>query len=95
MIWAIFAILVLGLLLDPHGKRTRDHGLTARTLDLDRQTSIPGGTGPGRPDRIIEGSIPEEWKSSATGLRLAPSPARCYFILIEEETGVPPPMSPG
>jgi CRISPR-associated exonuclease Cas4 len=45
----------------------------------------------GRPDRIIEGGIPEEWKSSLRVYKSHIAQLAVYFILIEEETGIRPP----
>jgi CRISPR-associated exonuclease Cas4 len=86
--------LIIGLALLLRGRGIRSHrGLTqARTLDLDSRDLFSRRYGlAGRPDRLVEGNIPEEWKSSR---RLYPSHRAqmgVYFILIEEETGVRPP----
>ena len=84
------AALVIGFLLLRGGRTMRERrGFgQGRTTSLDNRTlySIRYGLA-GRPDRIIDGVIPEEWK---TGSRIYDShrgQLGCYFILIEEETG--------
>jgi hypothetical protein len=66
MAWLIIG-LVFGLALILYGRRSRrSRGLgNGRTLDLDTRTLYSARYRlAGRPDRIIEGGIPEEWKSS-------------------------------
>ncbi|QDV39235.1 hypothetical protein [Tautonia plasticadhaerens] len=68
MPWLIVAAaLVLGLLLILIGRGVRERrGLgQGRTLDLDSRNLYSARLGlAGRPGRIIEGGIPEEWKSA-------------------------------
>jgi CRISPR-associated exonuclease Cas4 len=88
------AALLIGLLLILAGHAThRRRGLTdARTIDLDNRTLFSARLGlAGRPDRIVEGGIPEEWKSSLRVFDSHRAQLGCYFILVEEETGVRPP----
>jgi CRISPR-associated exonuclease Cas4 len=64
-ILAVAAVFVgLALVLSGKGMRQR-RGLTdAKTLDLDGRNLYSARYGlAGRPDRIVEGNIPEEWKS--------------------------------
>jgi CRISPR-associated exonuclease Cas4 len=85
--------LLIGFLLILAGKAGRQRrGLTdARTRDLDGRTLYSPRLGlAGRPDRIIEGGIPEEWKSSNRVYDSHRAQLGCYLILIEEETGVRP-----
>ena len=91
------AALVIGVLLTLRGKQERQtHGLTdAPTLDLNGRTLFSARLKlSGRPDRTVtEGgmSIPEEWKPSARRVYDSHrAQIGCYFILIEEETGVRP-----
>ena len=87
------AALALGLWLILAGKDTRTrHGLTdARTVELDDRTLYSARLGlAGRPDRIVEGGIPEEWKSSLRVYDSHRAQLGCYLLLIEEETGVRP-----
>lgn len=89
-----FVILLAGILLIAAGKRTRQrHGLTdAPTLDLDGRTLYSARYGlSGRPDRVIAGNIPEEWKGSPRVYESHRAQLGAYFILIEEETGIRPP----
>jgi CRISPR-associated exonuclease Cas4 len=94
MIWLAAASLLLGLLLilTGHWSRRR-RGLTdARTLDLDSRVLYSARYGlAGRPDRIVEGNMPEEWKSSLRVYDSHRAQIGVYFILIEEEMGVRPP----
>jgi CRISPR-associated exonuclease Cas4 len=94
MIWLILAALAVGLLLVLAGKTARRRrGLTdARTVDLDDRTLYSRRYGlSGRPDRILEGGIPEEWKSGDRVYDSHRVQMGTYFILIEEETGIAPP----
>ncbi len=85
--------LIIGLLLILSGRATRTrHGLTqGRTLALDNRTLYSATYGlAGRPDRILAGYVPEEWKP---GSRVYPSHRAqlgTYFILIEEVHGIRP-----
>jgi CRISPR-associated exonuclease Cas4 len=92
-ILAVAAVFVgLALVLSGSGVRHR-RGLTdARTLDLDGRNLHSARYGlVGRPDRIVEGNIPEEWKSGRLVYDSHRAPLGAYFVLIEEETGVSPP----
>jgi CRISPR-associated exonuclease Cas4 len=93
MIWIAISALVVGFLLILAGKSTRQkRGLTdTTTLDLDDRTLYSRRLGlAGRPDRIVEGHIPEEWKSSLRVYESHRVQLGCYFLLIEEESGVKP-----
>jgi CRISPR-associated exonuclease Cas4 len=93
MIWLVVATLLTGLLLITWGRGLRGRrGLTnGRTLDLDSRVLCSARYGlAGRPDRVIEGQIPEEWKSSLRVYDSHLAQLGCYFILLEEETGVRP-----
>jgi CRISPR-associated exonuclease Cas4 len=88
------AAFMIGLLLIVAGKSSRkNRGLTdARTVDLDNRTLYSRRYGlAGRPDRIIVGGIPEEWKSGARVYDSHRAQLATYFTLIEEETGIAPP----
>ena len=80
----IFAALIVGLLLVLGGRGMRDrrglgHG---RTTELDNRTLYSARYGlAGRPDRIIEGNIPEEWKGSKRVYDSHRAQLGCYFIL--------------
>lgn len=93
MIWLALATLIAGVLLILLGRKTRAaRGLSqGRTTSLDNRTlySVLYGL-VGRPDRIIEGNIPEEWKSSKRVHDSHRAQLGAYFILIEEETGKRP-----
>lgn len=92
MIWIIAAILI-GLFLILAGRKTRQsRGLTdGRTVALDNRTLYSSRYRlAGRPDRIVEGGIPEEWKSGSRVYDSHRAQLGCYLILIEEETGVRP-----
>ena len=93
--WLIaLTALVVGLLLilSGRGMRARRGLGEGRTLDLDRRTLYSARYGlAGRPDRIIEGNIPEEWKSSRRVYDSHRAQMGVYFLLLEEETGVRPP----
>ena len=93
--WLIVAAaLVLGLLLILSGRGVRERrGLgQGRTLDLDTRTLYSARLGlAGRPDRIIEGGIPEEWKSARRVYDSHRAQMGVYFLLIEEATGIRPP----
>lgn len=92
--WLILAALAVGVLLILAGKSARQsRGLTdARTVALDDRTLYSRRHGlSGRPDRILEGGIPEEWKSGGRVYDSHRAQIGTYFILIEEETGVAPP----
>jgi CRISPR-associated exonuclease Cas4 len=95
MIWfVVIAVLVIGLLLILNGRGMRlRRGLgEGRTLDLDNRNLYSARYGlTGRPDRIIEGHIPEEWKSARRVYDSHRVQLGVYFLLIEEETGVSPP----
>ena len=85
--------VALGLLLLLAGKSARQRrGLTdAPTVDLDDRVLYSARLKlSGRPDRIVEGNIPEEWKSSLRVYDSHRVQLGCYLILIEEETGVRP-----
>lgn len=93
LVW-IAAVIAMGSTLVLGGRRARWHsGLSqGRTLDLDNRTLYSAKYGlAGRPDRIIRGGIPEEWKSA---LRVHDShrvQMGVYFILLEEDSGTKPP----
>ncbi len=93
--WLItLAVLSIGavLLRAGHGIRKRRGLGEGRTLELDDRTLHSRRLGlAGRPDRIIEGNIPEEWKSSRRVYDSHKAQLAVYFILIEEETGIAPP----
>jgi CRISPR-associated exonuclease Cas4 len=93
--WLIaVAALVVGLLLILSGRGIRQRrGLgEGRTLDLDSRNLYSRRYGlAGRPDRIIEGGIPEEWKSARRVYDSHRAQMGVYFILLEETTGVRPP----
>jgi len=85
--------LAVGLLLILGGRGMRQRrGLTdAPTLDLDGRTLYSARYGlAGRPDRIVEGNIPEEWKSARRVWPSHRAQLGVYFLLLEEETGVRP-----
>ncbi len=87
------AALVVGVAFILWGKGLRHHrGLGGgRTTDLDDRTLYSARLGlAGRPDRIIDGGIPEEWKSSLRVHDSHRAQLAVYFLLIEEETGVRP-----
>lgn len=85
--------LVLGIILilggwDVRRQRGLGHG---RTVDLDSRNLYSARYGlAGRPDRIIDGGIPEEWKSSLRVYDSHRAQMGVYFILIEEGTGERP-----
>jgi CRISPR-associated exonuclease Cas4 len=89
-LWMLaLAVLSLGALLLVAGHGIRDaRGLgQGRTLDLDSRNLYSRRYGlAGRPDRIVEGGIPEEWKSSWRVYDSHRAQMAVYFILIEEET---------
>jgi CRISPR-associated exonuclease Cas4 len=90
---AVFVLIIgLALVLRGRGMR-RSQGLgQGRTLELDDRNLFSRRLGlTGRPDRIIEGNIPEEWKSSQRVYDSHRAQIGVYLILIEEETGVRPP----
>lgn len=91
---AIFLIVAaIGLLLIWRGRGMRtSHGLThGRTLALDNRTLVSRRLGlAGRPDRIVEGNVPEEWKGSKRVYDSHRAQVGCYLILIEEKTGIRP-----
>lgn len=92
----LFAVvaLVIGLMLVLSGRGMRQRrGLgEGRTLDLDSRNLYSRRYGlAGRPDRIIEGGIPEEWKSAQRVYDSHRAQMGVYFILLEEETGGRPP----
>lgn len=93
MIWLALAALIAGLLLILLGRNARrSRGLAeGRTISLDSRTlySLRYGLA-GRPDRIIEGNIPEEWKSSRRVHDSHRAQIGVYLLLIEEETGERP-----
>ena len=91
-ILAVLALIIgLALVLRGRGMRSRRGLGPGKTLDLDSRNLYSRRYGlAGRPDRVIEGGIPEEWKSA---LRLHDShraQMAVYFILLEEGTGVRP-----
>ena len=93
MIWLVLAALVIGFLLILAGRAGRERrGLAdAPTVALDDRTLYSARLGlAGRPDRIVEGNIPEEWKSGNRVYDSHRAQLGCYFLLIEEETGVRP-----
>ena len=66
MVLIALVALVIGLMLILAGNSARScRGLSkGRTTDLDNRTLYSSRFGlAGRPDRIMEGVIPEEWKS--------------------------------
>jgi CRISPR-associated exonuclease Cas4 len=85
--------LIIGFLLILWGRGVRHRrGLgQGRTTSLDDRTlySVRYGLA-GRPDRIIDGVIPEEWKSGNRVYDSHRAQLGCYLILIEEETGIRP-----
>jgi hypothetical protein len=90
----VFAALVVGLLLILSGRGMRQRrGLgQGRTVELDDRNLYSRRYGlAGRPDRIIEAGIPEEWKSARRVYDSHRAQMGAYFILIEGETGVRPP----
>jgi CRISPR/Cas system-associated exonuclease Cas4 (RecB family) len=90
----VLATLVVGLLLILSGRgMRRSRGLgEGRTVELDDRNLYSRRYGlAGRPDRIIAGGIPEEWKSARRVYDSHRAQMGVYFILIEEETGVRPP----
>ena len=94
MIWIAAVALLIGFLLILAGKSGRERrGLAdAPTVALDNRTLYSARYGlAGRPDRIVEGHIPEEWKSARRLYDSHRAQIAVYFILIEEETGVRPP----
>jgi len=95
ILWLIaLAVLAVGLLLAYAGKAARrSRGLTdARTVDLDDRNLYSARLGlTGRPDRVLEGGIPEEWKSGDRVHDSHKAQMAVYFLLIEDETGVAPP----
>jgi len=91
--WLI-AILAVGILLLWVGRNIRSHrGLgQGRTTELDDRNLYSARHGLiGRPDRVVDGLIPEEWKSSKRLYDSHRAQIGVYFILIEEETGRRPP----
>jgi hypothetical protein len=77
------AALIIGVLLMLAGKFGRQsRGLTdARTLDLDNRLLYSSRYRlSGRPDRIVEGGIPEEWKSGNRVFDSHRAQLGCYFI---------------
>jgi len=92
-ILAVLALIIgLALVLRGRGIRSRRGLGQGRTLDLDSRNLYSRHHGlAGRPDRIIEGGIPEEWKSARRVYDSHRAQMGAYFILIEEETGVRPP----
>lgn len=92
--WLIaLAALLAGILLLRGGNAVRKtRGLAqGRTTALDNGPLRSARHGlVGRPDRIIDGVIPEEWKSSRRVHDSHRAQLGVYFILIEEETGVRP-----
>src|SRR4051812_17800684 len=94
MVHVLAVLLAIGILLMLAGRRMRNNrGLgQGRTLALDNRTLYSRRLGlAGRPDRIIEGNIPEEWKSSKRVYDSHKAQMGVYFILIEDKTGVRPP----
>jgi CRISPR-associated exonuclease Cas4 len=88
------AALLIGLLLILVGKSARHRrGLAdAPTLALDDRALYSARLGlAGRPDRILAGGIPEEWKSARRVHDSHRAQLGAYLLLIEEETGVRPP----
>ena len=92
-ILAVLALIIgLAFVLRGRGIRQRRGLGQGRTLDLDSRNLYSRRYGlAGRPDRIIEGGIPEEWKSSRRLYDSHRAQMGVYFILLEEETGVRPP----
>ena len=93
MIWIALATLLIGFWLILAAKSGRERrGLTdARSVALDNRTLYSARMGlAGRPDRILEGNIPEEWKSGNRVYDSHRAQLGCYFLLIEEETGSRP-----
>ena len=86
MAWLVIAV-VFGLALILSGRRARRH----RGLGQGRTLYSARFGLSGRPDRIIEGGIPEDWKSSLRVHKSHIAQLATYFILIEEETGIRPP----
>src|SRR4051794_18841335 len=92
-ILAVLALIIgLALVLRGRGMRSRRGLGQGRTLNLDSRNLYSRRYGlAGRPDRIIEGGIPEEWKSARRVYDSHRAQMGVYFILLEEETGVRPP----
>src|SRR3954453_11079217 len=93
-ILAVLAFIIgLALVLRGRGMRSRRGLGQGRTLDLDSRNLFSHRYGlAGRPDRIIDGGIPEEWKSARRVYDSHRAQMGVYFILIEEEAGVRPPL---
>ena len=94
MMWLAGIALLFGVALILTGNATRRRrGLgQGRTVALDIRNPYSRRYGlAGRPDRIIEGNIPEEWKSSLRVYDSHRVQMGVYFIVIEEENGVRPP----
>jgi CRISPR/Cas system-associated exonuclease Cas4 (RecB family) len=92
-ILAVLALAIgLALILRGRGMRRRRGLGQGRTLDLDSRNPYSRRFGlSGRPDRIIEGGVPEEWKSARRVYDSHRAQMGVYFILLEEETGIWPP----
>lgn len=94
---AAFLALLVGLWLMVAGRGMRQRrGLgNGQTVSLDRVTLTSVRLGlTGRPDRLVktEGTvIPEEWKSARQVRPWHRAQMGCYFLLVEEETGIRPP----
>lgn len=91
--WLVVAVVV-GVLLLWGGRGIRKRrGLSQETtlaLDDRRLFSVRLRLA-GRPDRIVEGNIPEEWKFTRRAHNSHRAQLGVYFRLIEVKTGVPPP----
>ena len=92
-ILAVLALIIgLALVLRGRGMRSRRGLGQGRTLDLDSRNLYSRRYGlAGRPDRIIEGGIPEEWKSARRVYDSHRAQMASTSSCIEEETGVRPP----
>ncbi len=79
--WVVYLRATSPCAISPGASTT---GLDNRTLHSRRYNLT------GRPDRIIDGNVPEEWKSGSRVYDSHRAQVGCYLILIEEETGIRP-----
>jgi CRISPR-associated exonuclease Cas4 len=94
MMWLAGVALLFGVALILTGNATRRRrGLgQGRTVALDSRNPYSRRYGlAGRPDRIIQGGIPEEWKSARRVYDSHRAQMGVYYLLLAEETGVRPP----